>query len=722
MGNGGPPDSKEGQLACKNYQITVTEIYASGTSDEHWSVSISVEALLYGKVTLKDILQQVRPKEVNAKVPRAITPHVRKSDLPSVFMPYLSYEANFRQERRTEYVQTVNDEHVLKEAADAGVPREMVPNITERASYNSLREGPRLLQVPEGLDLGAYPYRDSDSDSDFSDDSDSGSPDDLEEEEKALVKSYLHSPPALHIRRTLDQYYYHMLENTKERDIDQVVSRWSLAVKSETRHNILMVDQLWLWTTLQNPLTPSITDSRVGVRTQGGQGHDNQEIPQEDSRERYVISCFPSRTGTGHLSHQTIDDLRLLVLDPNRRKRDPIRKPEDLISRILETCCSVFDRLQDAEMLRFFQMFEDSIGSIDDKENRLFRDFQRGSTRLLELSSANKYYNERKNALLVDLLDIREEIKLLVEIKDIRDEINIILSVLSIQRTLVEQLSQKEPDKPAFLLTTAAENIVRSDIDDFTRLDSHTRTIQDKLNTLMDLKQKAANAWEAREARETTVAASKQGNTVLVFTVVTIIFLPLSFMSSFFAIGVAAFPKNETTGETNWPLGIVTGLLFGISLSVSIPLIVFALNMEYCSVVYRELRHNYLARIGIRLIELLFPLNPRNPSGSYRRRWTDKLQKCYEEYVKDEYKDTTPVAVTVSSTKTSLSFPSTVSSYTIFDADPETLYPPPVGGARRFRMGRKRMDRPFFSSGMSDSVEGSSQERIEKIRQVLDSQ
>lgn len=28
----------------------------------------------------------------------------------------------------------------------------------------------------------------------------------------------------------------------------------------------------------------------------------------------------------------------------------------------------------------------------------------------------------------------------------------------------------------------------------------------------MDLKQKAANAWEAREARETTVAASKQGD------------------------------------------------------------------------------------------------------------------------------------------------------------------------------------------------------------------
>lgn len=95
----------------------------------------------------------------------------------------------------------------------------------------------------------------------------------------------------------------------------------------------------------------------------------------------------------------------------------------------------------------------------------------------------------------------------------------------------------------------------------------------------MDLKQKAANAWEARESRETTVAASRQGNvspmfiprrrelihiyiqTILVFTMVTILFLPLSFMSSFFAIGIAVFPKDPVSGETSWPLGIVTGLL-----------------------------------------------------------------------------------------------------------------------------------------------------------------
>lgn len=120
----------------------------------------------------------------------------------------------------------------------------------------------------------------------------------------------------------------------------------------------------------------------------------------------------------------------------------------------------------------------------DDKESQLFRDFQRGSTRLLELNPTNKYHNVKKNALLVELLDIREEIKLLVEVKDIRDEINIILSVLNIQRTILEQMSQQDTAGSALLQNPAAENIVKSDIDDFTKLDRHTRTIQDKVTLI----------------------------------------------------------------------------------------------------------------------------------------------------------------------------------------------------------------------------------------------
>lgn len=81
---------------------------------------------------------------------------------------------------------------------------------------------------------------------------------------------------------------------------------------------------------------------------------------------------------------------------------------------------------------------------------------------------------------MIDLLDIREEIKLLVEIKDIRDEINIILMVLGIQRTLLAQMSSRVDGQP-ILQSAAAENMVMIDIDDFSRMNSQARTIQDKV-------------------------------------------------------------------------------------------------------------------------------------------------------------------------------------------------------------------------------------------------
>ena len=50
----------------------------------------------------------------------------------------------------------------------------------------------------------------------------------------------------LHIRRTLDQSYYYMLNSTAWRNRRQVVSQYS---KSVARKDpvVMMVDQLWLW-------------------------------------------------------------------------------------------------------------------------------------------------------------------------------------------------------------------------------------------------------------------------------------------------------------------------------------------------------------------------------------------------------------------------------------------------------------------------------------------
>jgi hypothetical protein len=67
--------------------------------------------------------------------------------------------------------------------------------------------------------------------------------------EKELVDGYVGDAHPLHIRRTLDQSHYYMLDNTRLRDRDQVVSRYGESHKTAQQHRpvVMMVDQLWLW-------------------------------------------------------------------------------------------------------------------------------------------------------------------------------------------------------------------------------------------------------------------------------------------------------------------------------------------------------------------------------------------------------------------------------------------------------------------------------------------
>ena len=66
---------------------------------------------------------------------------------------------------------------------------------------------------------------------------------------------------------------------------------------------------------------------------------------------------------------------------------------------------------------------------------------------------------------------------------------------------------------------------------------------------------------------------------MVIFTMVTIIFLPLSFMASFFALDIKEFPADGK-GQTDWPLHLVCAYLFGISFAVIVPFIALAFASE----------------------------------------------------------------------------------------------------------------------------------------------
>ncbi|KAF2274003.1 uncharacterized protein EI97DRAFT_142312 [Westerdykella ornata] len=341
LSNGTLPDSPWGGLACRNYQISVSEIFDCSYTDRHWTISVSVQQLLYSDSTLDEILNAVRPEPVRGKTPfctwihipennmiwvedlfakldihksiwrgkagptsdslrnRAIAPHVVKGEINSIFVPYISYESRARQERRSEYVATVNEEFERQRSTRTMMEQHALAGSLETYASPSpivSSESDTLLNVPEMEAKSIYPEANGHDNKEISTSSHGieTDPHEIDEEEKGLIRTYLHNPASLHMRRTLDQYYYHMLGNTRERDTDQVVSRWAHNVKNMHLHNILMVDQLWLWST-----------RRAG-------------------NFDYVISSFPGRIGVGQSSHPSIDDLWCSVLVPENERRDPI--------------------------------------------------------------------------------------------------------------------------------------------------------------------------------------------------------------------------------------------------------------------------------------------------------------------------------------------------------------------------------------------------------------
>lgn len=123
------------------------------------------------------------------------------------------------------------------------------------------------------------------------------------------------------------------------------------------------------------------------------------------------------------------------------------------------------------------------------------------------------------------------------------------------------------------------KKMVELHIKDVERMSSQAADISSNLTNLLDLKQKHANAFEARFARDQAAGTARQGQTIMVFTLVTIIFLPMSFMAAFFTINIKEFPR-AADGTEQLSLGYVSKYMFGIGLAVSVPLIAVAFTLE----------------------------------------------------------------------------------------------------------------------------------------------
>ncbi|KAI0975919.1 hypothetical protein F4678DRAFT_469688 [Xylaria arbuscula] len=370
-------------------------------------------------------------------------------------------------------------------------------------------------------------------------------------EDTSLIQKYLFADPPLHLRRTLDQGYYTTIESTRPENRNQIVYRattptefprhhfdqskglwvcsdheFSLEGCDECRANIrrvssvVMVDQLWMWV-----LDPGM-----------------------------IITCFPKRYGV-----HGRDPSGVFEAAQRRLTRDrPIHSVFAIAQTILDECSNTFfDRVKDFNAQPpVLDIFSKAIQDVSHKQAMV-------SNRLWHWIDHTRWVNRQERPhedLYTPEWTFSIEGGLEREIQDIVEELETMISVNKTQRDVYEKFIHH------------ASRLMKADFDDrvwldkdgevlyggpklLSRVEDRIRYFESMLQTalnasnqvkdLSQLRQQQDSVIQARQSVKLSLDSIDQGRTIMAFTIVTIIFAPLSFLSSIFGMNNAEFGDNQ---------------------------------------------------------------------------------------------------------------------------------------------------------------------------------
>ncbi|CAG8075584.1 unnamed protein product [Penicillium salamii] len=417
--------------------------------------------------------------------------------------------------------------------------------------------------------------------------------------EAQLIWTYLGCEPPVHLRRTLDQYGYPNLRSTVARDDDQML--WKRTRRkahideqlneylesaqddpeNDTEHcefmdgNVLMVDQLWLW----------IVD------------------------EKTVITFFPNQEATtseGKLFEQS--NLHSSIY--NELNGDLARRFEtagDLAALIMLHATTVLLDKTLHHDLQVLRIFEESISILTESVTKSFKRFRnRGFTnrpadhdRTADgkiMTAAQREYRERQVARRN-----REDLSVLLELRDIEDELGTILKLFDQQDGVIQSMTKyfdNRGDGKSFLdLSQARIEEYRSQISE---MKENSHLAQKAVETLLDLKQKQANVDEAKMARWQAEVTQTQSRAVMVFTIFSVVFLPLSFFTSLFGINA-----REWSGE---PTNPTLGTMLEIAAPSSFAIIFLSLLLAFSETLREIVSKSHKISIGFTKEFILHPV------------------------------------------------------------------------------------------------------------------
>jgi ankyrin repeat protein len=360
-----------------------------------------------------------------------------------------------------------------------------------------------------------------------------------------------------HRRRTLDQFWYKSLD-TKKRDCTQVMSHYLLGQSIE---GLLMVDQLWIWA-----LGPEL-----------------------------IITSFP------HIEqHRLIEksDLFASILERiNPRTEGSVRNAGALIDIIIEQCISACDRsIRRMCNVDYFDVFNFSATAVMEAQIELFDEFQEisiAASEWIKRSLQQSTTNQMKPLPFVErLLTLGREISLLAQARDIEDELGILGHILDDQ---ISVLRSKRQGLEVRSYHPKFEELLQRVKRDIPQTTEWMQGVCASITDLLEHKQRYVNTIDANFAREQAKSAEVGNRTLLVFTIVTIVFAPMSFLAAFFAIDIEAVPKNFKQERASG-LDIVYWYVVGLGLGTSGFIIVVALCYQWVWAKIVEFWENHIRR------------------------------------------------------------------------------------------------------------------------------
>ncbi|KAF5012599.1 hypothetical protein FDECE_1366 [Fusarium decemcellulare] len=324
----------------------------------------------------------------------------------------------------------------------------------------------------------------------------------LDEKQKnyrSLLAAYKGS--VIHESPTLDEWYYHFATDKKSADDQnhrnetQIVTKF-LGRDTPGRWTLLRVNQVWVWTIEDEWLitaTSCLLDDSHDALVEG--------ILNELSKQA-------ESGGSGSQPGSATDMSRLIV----------------------NYCVGSYERRPKPQgQMSIGQTFSNYMNRIGRDETVLFEDFSRRTQSWQQQGRSNGGKDPTKSSspgehspmsffAVSSDYEIKNAIKkaekLYCDIKDVRDELNILKSVAQYQGIVQRGLAgkrEKEVDLSA--------NYVVNDLKEMDIVADRIQSAQSEI-------------------------ANFQGKILMVFTFATVLFLPLSFLSSLFALDVASFQQT----------------------------------------------------------------------------------------------------------------------------------------------------------------------------------